>query len=297
MFGSDMAHVFLPVWRGGRLLFFTDIKEPNSGRISYRAAAATKKGSLDVVRTHKAPISQTEFERCQATADDGPALQRFFRILSGGNLELLAGVSSSQLPPCADGQSVLIYTCSYFNFLRKYSVDEQIIKNYESRLANERFSPEISLSIYKSLSAHLQPLRASALIDQDIPEISEVRGPSRILANLFREAAVVKFDAASYSQAEKFMRHAISLQESEDKWRRLADIHIASGNQNAAIESFFRADKISALAAPPSLRLAGLLIENQRHAEASPYLERAAASFPEAVKKYNARIAGSAKNP
>ncbi len=286
-----MAHVFLPIWRAGRLLFFTDIKEPNNGRIGYRVAAATQKGSEVVTRTHKAAINQSELERCQATADDGPALQRFFRQLASGNLEQLTGFSAQDLPPCAEGQNPLIYTCAYFNFLRKYSVDEQIVKNYEAQPPKDRFSPEISLAIYKGLSAYLQPERANALIEQDIVEISDVRGASPLLANLFRETAIVKFDAKRYPDAEKMMRHAIRLRESEDKWRRLADIHIAAGDKTAAIESFLKADRMTPLNSPPALRLAGLLIESQRFDEAEAYLERAASSFPKPVEKYRAMIA------
>lgn len=288
--GPFMKHVFLPCWRDGRLLFFTDIKESYTARLEYRVAAATSPGSLLVERTHKAQISAEQLAKCQETADNGAALQRFFNNVGGGNIGHLVDSELLPLPPCAEGTTHLIYICSYLNLLRKYSVDEQIIRAYEEQGAPARFNPESSFSIYKILAAHLQPERASGLIDEDIQNLKQLRGQSTAISNLLREAAVIKFDVGDCARAEEMMLHAVGLLESEDKWRRLADISLAANNQERAIEYFLKAEALVELNPPQALRLADLLIKVGRIEEAEAFLERAAPNFPKPVEKLRKQL-------
>jgi len=294
---SNSAHVFLPCWRQGRLLFFTDVKEGYSNRLDYRVAAATKPGSTKVARTFKAAISLKQLEKCQTTADDGPGLQRFFKAVGGGNLDQLTDEALLSLPPCAEGVSPLIYTCSYLNMLRKYSVDQTMIRHYEAKPANDRFNLEGSLAVYKMLSAHLQPERASALIDEDIPDFKRLSGASNAMSNLLREVAIIKFDSGDFTNASTFMLRAVELNDSEDKWRRLADFSIAANEPQKAITYLEKAESITPLAPPPALRLAGLLIEDNRADDAIPLLERAEATMPAAVANLRNKIAAPADAP
>lgn len=281
---SDNAHVFLPCWRQGRLLFFTDIKEGYTNRLDYRVAAATKPGTTVVERTFKAAISLETLEKCQATADDGPGLQKFFRAVGGGNLDQLVDQDQLNLPPCAEGVSPLIYSCSYLNMLRKYSVDQTMIRHYENQTVKNRFGLEASLAIYKMLSSHLQPERASLLIDADMPNIKKLKGASVAVSNLLREAAIIKYDTGDFEGATKTMLRSVALNASEDKWRRLADFSIAANAPQEAIDYFYKAEKITPLAPPQSLRLAGMLIDENRADEALPLLERAESAMPKPVK-------------
>ena len=281
----ELPHVFLPCWRDGRLLFFTDVKEGYTSRLSYRVAAATEPGSDMVMRTHKAAITPEQLEKCQATANDGAGLQRFFDIMGAGNLGHLVDQKIANLPPCAAESSHLIYACSYLNFLRKYIVDEEIVKQYEGQKPSQRFNPETALSIYKILSATLQAERASALIEADIPDILKLRGRATTIANLLREVSIVKFDAKEFSKAEAAMLQAVKLHDTEDKWRRLADISQARNQSEKAVDYFLKAEERAPLSPPPALRLATLLVEEKRFEEAKPFLERAEATFPKPVEK------------
>ena len=147
MFNPDTTHIFLPCWREGRLLFFTDIKEGYSNRLEYRVAAATAKGHLKVERTFKAQISPEQLALCQETAYNAQDLQQFFQVMGSGNIGHLVDETLITLPPCAGKSNRLIYICSYLNLLRKYAVDQQIVKNYEAQTREQRFSSESALAI------------------------------------------------------------------------------------------------------------------------------------------------------
>ncbi|NOR62808.1 MAG: hypothetical protein GQ535_09995 [Rhodobacteraceae bacterium] len=287
---GNIDNVILPSWRQGRLLFFTSVVDNYTTRLDYRVAAATLPGDTNVLRTHKAGITPEELALCQETADNGVELQRFFEQVSQGNLDDLTEMTPQNLPPCANGANALIYICSYFNFLRKYSVDQTLIKLYEARKPEERFEPESSFSIYKILSAHLQPERAAALIDADIPDLQKVRGATNSVANLLREVAVIRHDTGDTEAAIQAMRRAVSIHNTEDKWRRLADFAIAGKQPKRAIEFYQKAERITPLAPPQALRMAGLLVETNRPEEAAPFLERAEANFAKQVENLRAKL-------
>ncbi len=286
----DVTHVFLPSWRDGRLLFFTDVKDNYTTRLDYRVAAATAPGETTVKRSFKAPISAKSLALCQETADNGPALQKFFRVVGGGNIGDLTSENLDYLPPCATGASPLIYVCSYLNFLRKYAVDQTLVKNYESAPVGKRFHMESSLSIYKILSSHMQPQRAMALIRADIPDIQKVSGAKTAVANLLREVAIINFDAEDTAAAIEAMLHAAKLCSTEDKWRRLADFAIAAGKPEDAITHFTSAEALAPLAPPPAFRMAKLLVDAGRFEEAAPFLNRAEAVFAKPIEALRQRI-------
>ncbi len=287
---ANIDNVILPSWRQGRLLFFTSITDSYTTRLDYRVAAATAPGETKVIRTHKAAITPEEMALCQETADNGVALQRFFEQVSQGNLDELTEMASQNLPTCANGANALIYICSYFNFLRKYSVDQTLVKLYEARKPEERFEPESSFSIYKILSAHLQPERAAALIDADIPDVLKVRGATNSVANLLREVAVIRHDTGATEAAIQAMRRAIRIHNTEDKWRRMADFSIAGKLPKQAIECYQKAERMAPLAPAQALRMAGLLVEANRPDEAAPFLSRAEANFPKPVEALRAKL-------
>jgi len=287
---ANTANTLLPSWRQGCLLFFTSVIDPYTTRLDYRVVAKTNPGETNVYRTYKAAITADELARCQETANDGTALQLFFHSISRGNLDDLVEESSQHLPPCAQGSNSLIYICSYFNFLRKYSVDQTLVKHYEARDPAERFEVESSLSIYKILSGHLQPERAAALLDADLTDIYKINGAMNSVANLLREAAVVRHDTGAHTAAIEIMRRAAKLHNTEDKWRRLADFAIADKNPGAAIDFFLRAESMAPLAPPQSLRVAGLLIDSNQADKAAPFMERAEIAFKPQVESLRAKI-------
>lgn len=287
---GNTKNIILPSWRQGRLLFFTSVVDNYTTRLDYRVAAATLPGDTKVLRTHKAGITAEELALCQETADNGVGLQRFFEQVSQGNLDDLTETASQNLPPCANGSNALLYICSYFNFLRKYSVDQTLVKLYEAREPEDRFELESSFSIYKILSAHLQPERAAALIDADIPDILEVRGATNSVANLLREVAVIRHDTGATGVAIQAMLRAVRMHSTEDKWRRLADFAIAGKLPKQAIEFYLKADRIAPLAPPQALRMARLLVESNRPEEAAPFLERAEANFAKQVETLRAKL-------
>lgn len=287
----NTTKVILPSWRQGRLLFFTSVMDSYTTRLDYRVAAATLANDSKVVRTFKANISNEELELCQETAENGAELQQFFSIVSQGNLDELTEETSKNLPPCAAGSNALIYTCSYFDFLRKYSVDQTIVKHYEAQDPKDRFNVESSLSIYKILSAHLQPERAAALIDADIQDIAKLRGASHASANLLREIAIIQYDSKSPDVATKTMLHAVKLHNTEDKWRRLADFAMADSRPDQAIDYYLKAENITPLAPPQALRLADLLVKAGRSEDVAPFLVRVEANFPKQVENLRAQLA------
>ena len=290
MFNADTSHIFLPCWRDGRLLFFTDMKEGYSNRLEYRAAAATELGSTVVKRSFKAQITPEQLALCQETAEEGQALQRFFKFLGGGNLDQLVDDETLKLPACAGETNRLIYICSYLNLLRKYSVDQQIVKNYENLEPGKRFNLESARAIYKILSAHLQPERASAMIDLDIPDEMTLRGNNTSVANLLREAAIIKYDVKDFDRAEQLMLRALKLHNTEDKWRRLADISAGKGDVGKAIEYLTGANNIQPLAPHLVLRLATSLVSENRFEEAEPFLEGIEKNYPKPVENLRKKM-------
>lgn len=290
----NTTNVILPGWRQGRLLFFTSVTDSYTTRLDYRVAAATNANETKVFRTFKAGITNEDLAMCQKTADNGVELQRFFHVVSQGNLDDLAGVTGQNLPPCANGANTLIYICSYFNFLRKYTVDQTLVAHYEARDPRERFDSENSLAIYKILSAHLQPERALALINADLPDVTKVSGAINLSANLLREIAVIQHDTNAHDTAIKTMLYAAKLHNSEDKWRRLADFAVAGKKPDQAIEYFFKAENMAPLAPPQALRLAGLLVESGRAEDAMPLMERAEPRFAKQVEHLRTKLANRA---
>ena len=287
---TDPSSIVIPSWRGARLLFFISITDKDFMRLDYRVAAATAPGETEVKRTFKAPITAAQLAKCQETADNGPALQQFFHALGRGNLGDLESAAEGQLPPCAEGTNPLLYICSYFNFLRKYSVDQALVSRYEKQSVEARMEPESALSVYKTLSAHLQPERASKLIDADIPDIQRIKGPHIAVASLLREAAIIRFDTGDFPAAIATMKQAIKRQDSPDKWRRLGEFAFAAKQPAQAIEFLEHAESLAPLGPPDSLRLARLLIDADRAQDASGFLERAAQAFPGPVENLRARI-------
>ena len=288
---TDPSSIVIPSWRGGRLLFFTSMTDKDFMRLDYRVAAATAPGETEVKRTFKAPLTAEQLAKCQETADNGVALQQFFHALGRGNLSDLASAADGELPPCAGGANPLLYICSYFNFLRKYSVDQALVGRYEQQNAKDRMEPESALSIYKILSAHLQPARAAKLIDADIPDINRIKGPHISVANLLREVAIIRFDTGDYPAAIATMKQAIKLQDSPDKWRWLGGFAFAAKQPEDAIEFLEKSESRAPLGPPDALRLARLLINADRNADASAFLDRAEKVFPVPVKQLRARIA------
>jgi tetratricopeptide (TPR) repeat protein len=290
MTAEKTASVILPSWRQGRLLFFVSVVERHTNRLAYRVAAATPPKKTRVLRSFKAPLTADDLAKCQQTADDGVGLQRFFHRVASGNLEALTAATGQDLPPCAAGTDTLLYICAYFDFLRKYSVDQALVQRYEAQAPAARFNPEASLTIYKILSAHLQPGRAGALIDADLPDINTVSGAPRTVANLLRKVAIIRYDTGDPAAAMQAMLKAITLHNSVDKWRRLADFAIADNNPEKAIEYFLTAERMAPLAPPLVLRLANLLVEAGRAAEAAPFLDRIEPVFKTKVERLRAMI-------
>ncbi len=281
---GSTANVILPSWRQGRLLFFTSDVDNYTKRLEYRVAAATMPGETKVFRTYKAGISNEDLALCQETSENGATLQKFFHLIGQGNLDDLTEEVPQHLPPCAKGSNALIYICSHLNFFRKYSVDQALVKLYEARDPKDRFEAESSFSIYKILSAHLQPFRAAALINADIPDIQKAYGASNALANLLREVAIIRHDTGAHAEAIEAMLRAVKLHNTEDKWRRLADFAVADKNSAQAIEFYQRAESMAPLAPPQALRMAGLLVEANRSEEAAPFLDRLESKFPKQVE-------------
>ncbi len=280
---SDSATVILPSWRQGRLLFFTSVTDKYTARLDYRVAAATMPGETKVTRTYKAPISNEALAHCQETADNGPALQQFFQTVGRGNLDDLTTGAADSLPPCAGNTNPLIYICSYFNFVRKYAVDQTLVRHYEARDPNTRFQIESTLAIYKTLSSHLQPERAAALAAADHDAIEAIAGATKLSANLLREVAVIQHDTGEHALAIETMQRAINIDETVDKWLLLADFATAGKWPDQTIDFFLKAEGLAPLVPPKALRLATLLLNAERGAEAQPFLDRAEAQFEKQV--------------
>ncbi len=290
---ADSATVILPSWRQGRLLFFTSVTDKYTARLDYRVAAATLPGETRVTRTYKAPISHEDLARCQETADSGPALQSFFHTVGRGNLDDLTTEAKHSLPPCAGEANPLIYICSYFNFLRKYAVDQTLVQHYEARDPGTRFDVESSLAIYKTLSSYLQPERAAALVAADHDAIEAIAGATRLSANLLREVAVIQHDTGEHALAIETMQRAAKIHDTVDKWLLLADFATAGKWPEQTIRFFEKAESMAPLAPPKALRLATLLLNTERRADAAPFLDRAEAQFEKQVAQLRHKLTPS----
>ncbi len=294
MLTNNNEQVFLPAWRDGRLIFFTNIVASSSARVGYFAAAATEPEKTTVTRTGKAPINSDQLAFCQKIADDGIALQKYFSAMAGGNLDHFTGAIQNKALPFPENTSPLIYACLYLDFMRKYAVDTEIIRMYAISPIKQRFNAERSCGIYKILSARLQSIAAEKLIDADLAQHKKLPGASMSIANLLRECAIVKFDRANYSEAERYMLRAAKLHNTADKWRRLADFALADGARKKSIEYFLKAAGFGPLPAPAALNLGRCLIEEGDFEQARDYVQQAAKMFKkpaaELMKKIDAAV-------
>ena len=284
MLTDNNEQVFLPAWRDGRLIFFTNIVNSSSKRLGYFAAAATKPGKTDVTRTGKAPVNADQLAFCQRIADDGIALQKFFAAMGAGNLDLFTDTIQAKSLPYPENSSPLIYTCLYLDFLRKYAVDTEIIRMYSSSPVKQRFHTDRSVGIYKILSARLQSDIAETLIDADLKQNKKLHGASMMIANLLRECAIVKFDLGKFTDAEDYMLRAAKLHNTADKWRRLADFAQADGDRKKTIEYFLKAVTFGPLPAPAALNLGRCLVEEGNFEQARDYVQQAAKVFEKPAK-------------
>jgi hypothetical protein len=291
MQNTKPAHVFLPSWRDGRLLFFTDVLEGFAARLEYRVAAATLAGETQVRPSGKVDISADTLALCQATADSGAALQPFFRVMGSGNLGHLVSEGARVLPPCAKGVSPFFYISSYHNFLRKYMGDQMQVQAYEAAPVATRVHPEGTRAIYKILSAHLQPARALALIEADIPALETMEGRPATMAKLWGEVAEIQGDSGDLLGAMATLGKAARHNNTEDIWRRRAAMAIRAQAPEKAIAYFDKADSLFPLAPPAALEMARLLVETGRFGRAEPYLMRAASTHPKPVEQLRKTIA------
>ena len=283
--------MFLPSWRDGQLLFFTDVMEGFAARLEYRVAAATLAGETQVRPSGKAEISADALALCQATADTGPALQQFFRVMGRGDLGHLVEGGARVLPPCAKGVPPLLYISSYHNFLRKYMVDQAQVETYEAAPVAERVHPETTRAIYKILSAHMQPARALALVTADIPALETMQGSPAAMAKLWSEVADIQADSGYPTRAMATLGKAIEHNNTEDIWRRRAAFAMRAQAPEKAIAYFEKADSLFPLAPQAALEMARLLVETRRFGRAEAYLMRAAAAHPKPVEQLRHTIA------
>ncbi len=295
MLAGNNDKVFLPVWRDGRILFFTNIMPANSSRIGYFVAAATEKGTVSVKRTGKAPITGDQLKFCQEIANDGVGLQKFFAAMGAGNLEHFTNALQTQALPYPKTTNPLIFTCLYLDFLRKYAVDNEIIRMYSNSPVSSRFNVERSVGIYKTLSARLQGIEAETLIDADLDHHKKLAGASMSVANLLRECAIVKFDLGKFSDAEEFMLRAVKLHDTNDKWRRLGDFANAAQDRGKTIQYFQKAHNSAPLPAPAALILARCLIEDSQISKAQEFVEIAAKIFVKPAAALQEKIDSAAQ--
>jgi len=279
MFSDNNEKFYLPAWRNGQLLFFTNYCPPNSSRIEYIVAAFTKPNETQLHRSGKAQIDAANFKFCQRLVNDGIELQKFFAALGSGNLEHLAAILRDKSIPSANTKNALIYVCMFLDFLRKYAVDTEITRLYSEGSVRTRFNPDRSVGIYKILTARLQSSEAEKLVDADMEKSSKLQGKPMSIANLLRACAIVKSDLGKYSEAESFMLRAIKRHDTEDKWRRLGDFAYSAGERDKAVEYFLKAHEVKPLPASAALIVGRCLVEEGKFDQARPFVEQAAALF------------------
>ncbi len=290
MFNKNNQRFFLPLWRKGRLLFFTNYTEKAAMRQSYIVAAATQAGQTEVTRTQLAPVSPEELEKCQNIANSGPELQKFFAAMGGGNLEHFANQLEPSNPFFTPENDRLIYICLCLDLLRRYIVDEQIIKMYEATPKASTLDAEKSHGILKILSARLEPNRAAKIFDSDLEIFNARPFSSLAAANFLRAGAMAKSESGDPESAETAMLRAVNLQESEDKWRRLAEFATTSGKDATAIGYYNTAHALSPLPPASALMMAKLLVKTRKTDDLPPFLETVEKSFPEAAEAIRQKI-------
>ncbi len=291
MFNKDNQQFFLPLWRKGRLLFFTNYAEKSAMRQSYVVAAATEPGQTKVKRTRLAGINPAELEKCQRIANNGPALQQFFDAVGGGNLELFSSQLYKETPFFTEQNDRLIYICLYLDLLRKYAVDEVIIQNYENAPAAAPLNAEVSHGILKILSSRLEPDRASALFDRDIEAFEKHPFSNSAAANFLHAGAMAKSESGNSKDAETIMLRAVKAQNSEDKWRRLGEFAVANGKEEVAVAYYNTAHALSPLPPSSALNMAKLLAKTGKLDHLEPFLEIAGNAFPQAAEAIRQSIA------
>ncbi len=284
MLGGNNEPMFLPVWRDGQLLFFTNLITRESSRISYTVAAMTAPDSTKLARTGRAPVTPAQFEHCQNIADNGPELQRFFDALGGGNLRALSDLQRQDGLPFPPKGNRLIYACLYLDFLRKYMVDEEIVRMYEQAKPENRFNIEKSLGIYKILSSRMEAERANTLVDQDAEFFTQKGHANLALANFYRGTSMVKHEVGQDEAAEERMLQSAKFHNTEDKWRRLGDFAAAQGKTDTAIKYYQTAHDMTPLRPPAALVMAKLLIQNGQPEDAKPFVEQITEVFPDAAR-------------
>lgn len=290
MLSGTNERMFLPFWRGGRLLFITNFTEGTSTRLNYAVAGATEQGGTKITRTWLASMNDAQLTHCQKIADSGPELQKFFAAIGGGNLDhYLEQLDSQALPFPATG-SRLIYICLYLDFLRKYAIDEEIIRIYERTPPKERLNLEKSQGIYKILSLRMESKRACALFDADVKFFRPAGQSSLAAANYFRAAAMAKSEMRSFADAEELMLRSVKLHNTEDKWRRLGEFARAHGDKAKSIEYYLTAHEMTPLPAPSLLALSTMLVEEQQVEKAGHYVDLLNAHYPNAAKGLRSKL-------
>lgn len=290
MFNKDNRRVFLPLWREGRLLFFTNYTEKVAMRQSYIVAAATDAGHTEVMRTQLASVNPKELELCQSIAENGPALQLFFDAIGSGNLTQFSNQLDENAAFFTDQSDRLIYICLYLDLLRKYAVDEMIVRNYETAQPSASLNVEVSHGVLKILSARLEPERASTLFDRDLEIFEKTPYSNLASANFMRAGAMAKSESGNTQDAETLMLRAVKMENSEDKWRRLGEFARANGKDEAAIEYFNTAHALSPLPPASALIMANLLVKTGKLGQLEPFLELTAKAFPKAAEAIRQKI-------
>lgn len=283
MFNKNNQRFFLPLWRNGRLLFFTNYTEPGALRQTYIVAAATEAGKTEVKRTYLAGVSDEDFKKCQHIADNGPELQQFLDAVGSGNLEHFANQLGKDNPFFTDPNDRLIYLCLYLDLLRKYIVDEEIIRIYEKGPVSTPLNAEKSHGVLKTLSSRLEAERASALFDRDFAIYESKPASNLSIANFLRAGAMAKSESGNKVDAEKYMLLAVKMQDSEDKWRRLGEFAGANDNPEAAIKYYHTAHALKPLPPASALLMANQMIKAGTVEELQPFLDIFNDVFPNAA--------------
>jgi len=262
-------------------------------RQNYIVAAATETGKTSVYRTQLSAIGPDDLEKCQRIANNGPELQQFFEAVGSGNLEKFTSQLNRDSPFFTEQNDRLIYICIYLDLLRKYIVDEEIVRNYENAADSTPFSAETSHGILKMLSARLEPERASEIFDRDLEKFTEKSASVLVAANFFRAGAMAKSEAGNMQDAEIIMLRAVKKQNSEDKWRRLAEFASARGKDKKAIEYYNTAHALSPLPPASALMMAKLLMKIAATDQIQPFLDIVSEAFPAAADTIRKKIAGT----
>ena len=283
MFNKNNQRFFLPLWRNGRILFFTNYTEPGAMRQTYIVAAATEAGKTEVKRTYLAGIGDEDFKKCQHIADNGQELQQFLDAVGHGNLEHFSNQLSKDNPFYTNESDRLIYICLYLDLLRKYIVDEEIVRSYERATITAPLNAEKSHGILKTLSVRLEAERAAALFDRDFAVFESKPASNLAISNFLRAGAMAKSESGNKIDAEKYMLMAVKMQDSEDKWRRLGEFAGANDDPEAAIKYYHTAHALKPLPPASALLMANQMIKAGKVEELQPFLDIFKDVFPNAA--------------